>query len=229
MLLAVTANGYGYHRDELYFRLLSRHLAWGYVDQPPMTPALVRASTAAFGDTLFALRMPAIICLVVTIFIVAAIAREFGGGPSAQLVAAIGTVGPFPLIAGHTLLTASPDMVFWTLAILFVVRALLRDEPRWWLWAGVVVGVSLWNKQLIVLLLLGLLARAADRRSARCVPAMAVVGRYRDRRPDRRADADLAGDEPLARADDGQGDLPGQGRRRPCHCSCRSRSSCCCR
>ena len=158
ILLAVTANGYGYHRDELYFRLLSRHLAWGYVDQPPLTPMLVRVATAAFGDNLVALRIPAILSLVVTVFIVAAIAREFGGGPAAQLIAAIGTVAPFPLIAGHVLLTASPDMVFWTLTILFVLRALLRDEPRWWLWAGVTVGVSLWNKQLIVLLLLGLLA-----------------------------------------------------------------------
>ena len=157
ILLAVTATGYGYHRDELYFRMLSRHLALGYVDQPPMTPFLVRVFTDAFGDNLFALRIPAILSLVITLFIVAAIARELGGGPAAQLISAVGTVAPFPLIAGHVLLTASPDMVFWTLTILFIVRALLRNEPRWWLWAGLVVGVALWNKQLIVLLLLGLL------------------------------------------------------------------------
>lgn len=158
VLLGVTANGYGYHRDELYFRLLSSHPAWSYVDQPPMTPMLVRASTGIFGDSLWALRLPAILSLLITIYVVAAIAREFGGGRFAQTLAAVGVVAPFPLIAGHVLLTASPDMVFWTLAILFFLRALLRDEPRWWLWTGLVVGVSLFNKQLIVLLLLGLLA-----------------------------------------------------------------------
>ncbi len=156
-LLAATAGHYGYHRDELYFRLLSRHLNWGFVDQPPMTPALVRAATALFGDNLFALRLPAMVSLVVTVYLVAALARELGGGPAAQLVSAIGILTPFPLTAGHLLLTASPDLCFWTLTILLVLRALLRGAPSYWLWAGVTVGAALWNKQLIVLLALGLL------------------------------------------------------------------------
>lgn len=169
-LLVVTANGYGYHRDELYFRMLASHPAWGYVDQPPMTPMLVRASTGLFGDSLFALRVPAMICAVLTVFLVAALARELGGGRTAQTLAAIGVCPVFVLLAGHVLLTASPDMVFWVLTILFATRALLRSEPRWWIAAGVVTGAALYNKQLIVLLLISLaagLAIAGPRRELR--------------------------------------------------------------
>lgn len=156
VLLVATVDRYGYHRDELYFRMLASHPAWGYVDQPPMTPMLVRASTWLFGDSLLGLRIPAILCAVATIVIVSLVCREFGGGRFAQAIAAIGASSTFLLLAGHLFLTASPDMVFWTLTILFAMRALDTGAPRWWVAVGVTVGISLYNKQLIVLLLLGL-------------------------------------------------------------------------
>jgi hypothetical protein len=41
-----------------------------------------------------------------------------------------------PLLMGHVLITASLDLVVWPLVCLFVIRALMRAEPRWWLAAG---------------------------------------------------------------------------------------------
>ena len=49
LLLVATANRYGYHRDELYFRVAARHPAWGYDDQPALTPLIGRFSEWAFG------------------------------------------------------------------------------------------------------------------------------------------------------------------------------------
>src|SRR3954454_11113013 len=104
--LGATVNEYGYFRDELYFRVLGAHPAWGYVDEPPLTPLLGRGSTAIFGDSLWALRLPATLCAAATLSIVALIARERGGGAYAQTVAAIGATASFLLVAGHVLLTA---------------------------------------------------------------------------------------------------------------------------
>src|SRR3712207_2551697 len=59
VLLAATANLYGYHRDELYFRMLPP--ATGYVDQPPLTPTLARFFTDVVADEVWAIRIPAML------------------------------------------------------------------------------------------------------------------------------------------------------------------------
>jgi hypothetical protein len=155
-LLLAYSSRYDYHRDELYFRLLADHPAWGYVDQPPLTPMLAKLAIAIFGDTVWAIRMPAVAAVAVATVLTALIARELGGGRAAQVLATAGVASAFPMIVGHLLLTATTDLVVWLLVILFVIRALLRDRPRNWLAAGAVAGVGLYNRHLVILLLLGL-------------------------------------------------------------------------
>jgi hypothetical protein len=157
-LLAATAGQYGYHRDELYFRVIGRHLSWGYVDEPPLTPLLGRAATTLFGDSLMAFRLPAILCAAATLVVVALIVRELGGGRGAQVLATAGLAVTGAVLLGHTLATATVDVVFWLLAILFACRALLRGRPRWWLAVGITAGLGSYNKQLVALLLVGLAA-----------------------------------------------------------------------
>ena len=156
-VLAVTATQYGLHRDELYFLVLSHHPAWGYVDQPPVTPMLIRLSTELFGDAPWAVRLPAIILGPAAIPVLALLARELGGARAAQVLAAAGGFCAFVLVSGHLILTTTLDIPLSGLAMLFVVRA-LRTSPRWWLAVGVVTGLSLYNKQLIPMLLLGIAA-----------------------------------------------------------------------
>jgi 4-amino-4-deoxy-L-arabinose transferase-like glycosyltransferase len=53
LLLLAFATRDGYHRDELYFLEASRHVAFGYVDQPPLGVMMPWLSRALFGDSLF--------------------------------------------------------------------------------------------------------------------------------------------------------------------------------
>jgi hypothetical protein len=157
-LLLVTSGRYGYHRDELYFRLIGAHPSWGYVDQPPFTPLVSRLSILLFGDNLLAVRLPAILATGALVFLVALVAREIGGTATGQTLAALGVPSAFPLAGGHVLLTVSFDVPVWVLVSLFVIRALRRAEPNWWLAAGATVGLALYNKHLVLLLLVGLAA-----------------------------------------------------------------------
>jgi 4-amino-4-deoxy-L-arabinose transferase-like glycosyltransferase len=154
-ILAATSGRYGYHRDELYFLMLKP--AWGYVDQPPLTPMLARAASALFGGSPTALRIPAILCVAVAILLSALTARELGGGRLAQAWAAWGFgLAGLTLISGHLMVTGTVDFPLWAAVLLCITRAQLRGNPRWWLAAGALVGLSMYNKLLIAMLLISL-------------------------------------------------------------------------
>jgi hypothetical protein len=155
VLLLSFNSRYGYFGDELYFRMLARRPAWGYFDQPPLTPMLARLSIDVFGDTLWAIRLPAVLEFAVFVALAALVARELGGRRGAQiLVALCVALGPYTLAVGNTLVTNIGDYPFWAAAILFIVRALRRGDGRWWLAAGAVIGLATYNKYLIALLVI---------------------------------------------------------------------------
>ena len=154
VLLLAVAPRYGWHRDELYFLESGRHhLAWGYVDQPPFTPFVARIADAIAPGNLVVLRLAPALVTVWAVVLGALIVRELGGRTRSQAIGA-GAVaaGGFTLGVGHLLATAAFDFAAW-LTILWLVTRLLRTaDPRWWLVIGVVGGLSMLNKNLLVLL-----------------------------------------------------------------------------
>src|SRR3954466_14828767 len=88
LVLIAFSGRYGFHRDELYFIQCGRHLAWGYVDQPPLTPLLARIQTAIAGDaTPLTIRWLPALLAGVTVVLTGLTARAMGGGRVAQAIA----------------------------------------------------------------------------------------------------------------------------------------------
>lgn len=164
-LLMVVASRYGYHRDELYFVAASKHMAWGYVDQPPLSVAFVWLARRLFGDSLFGLRLFPALAFAAAVALTGLTAREFGGRRFAQTFAALLlAVSPF-VIVGHMAGPTVCDLVGWALVMFLVLRILRTGDQRLWLLVGLGVGVSLYAKHTILFLVIALLVGlVVDRR-----------------------------------------------------------------
>jgi Dolichyl-phosphate-mannose-protein mannosyltransferase len=155
---------YGFLQDELYFIVAGHHLAFGYVDQPPIAPLLTRI-TDILGVSPTAIRIVPALAGGAVVIMAARLAALFGAGRFGRVFAAL-TMACAPVLLGavHIGNTTPLDLLAWTAVLLCIATALLRDRPRWWLAAGAAAGLGLQADNLVVLLLIcltvGLLASA---------------------------------------------------------------------
>lgn len=151
------ADRYGWHRDELYYLASARHLALGYVDYPPVTPAIARLVQVAAPESVAALRFASVLAGALVVMLATLIARDLGGGRRAQVLAALAVVIS-PLFVGGNFVftTVSFDQLAWALLLWPVARVLAGGDPRLWLLAGIALGVGLETKYTIAALAVAL-------------------------------------------------------------------------
>jgi len=160
ILLHFATNGnYGYFRDELYYIACSDHLAWGYVDHPPLSIAVLAAARGWFGDSIFTIRLVAVLAGAATVYLAGVLARELGGGRFAQGFAAL-TVLFMPFVLGVSTMYSmnALEPVAWLGASLIAVRVVRRRDPRGWVLFGAVIGLGLLNKLTAAMFALGIVA-----------------------------------------------------------------------
>jgi 4-amino-4-deoxy-L-arabinose transferase-like glycosyltransferase len=152
-----TNTPYGFHRDELATLDDARHMEWGFVAYPPLTPAIGRLELILFGTSTFAVRVIPTLALGFVLFIVGLIARELGGARKAQVLAAL-AVSMVPIVSVETnvLQYVSFDYLWGVLLTYFIVRLLNSGDPRWWVPIGAVIGLGMMNKYTMAFFVVGL-------------------------------------------------------------------------
>src|SRR4051794_22717738 len=141
------ANRYGIFRDELYYLACSEHLGAGYVDQPPLVAFITWFARHVFGESLIGLRFLPALAGAATVWLTGKLARELGGGTFAQGLAALAAfAAPVFLLMHHWLTMNAFEPLVWLASVWCIARAINRDEPRYWLWFGILIGVGMENK-----------------------------------------------------------------------------------
>jgi len=143
---------YGFFRDELYYIACGNHLAFGYVDQPPLVALVARFSSLAFGPTMSGFRFFPALASAGLVLLTGWMTRELGGGRFAQVLASLAVLlAPIYLAFGGFLSMNAFEPLFWITCSYILVRILKGGDQRLWVPFGVVAGVGLQNKHTMLM------------------------------------------------------------------------------
>jgi hypothetical protein len=136
-----------YFRDEFYYLACSHRLAWGYVDQPPLSIALLWVVRHLAGESLLTLRVTAALVSALTVWLTGSIARRLGAsafGEALALTAA--ATAPVLLSLASFYSMNVVDLLIWTAAARALVDVLDRPTTVRWIALGLILGLGLENK-----------------------------------------------------------------------------------
>jgi Dolichyl-phosphate-mannose-protein mannosyltransferase len=161
-LQLATSARYGYFRDALYYLACADHLAFGYVDQPPLFPFIAWIGRHTLGTSLPALIFWPAMAGAARIVPVAAFARELGAKRfGIALAAALAATPAVWWVMDHQFAMNAFEALFWTGCAYVILRMIHTQNPKLWLAFGAIAGFGLENKYSIAVfafaLLLGLL------------------------------------------------------------------------
>ncbi len=154
-----TGRRYGYFVDELYYLACSDHLAWGYVDQPPLIALITKVVRTLLGDSLAALRLLPALAGAGLVLLTGFLARELGGRRFAQGFAALTVLVAPGFLGLSNLLTMNAfEPLFWMGCAYLLIRMIKTGDRRLWLCFGVLAGVGLENKHSMLIFGFAILA-----------------------------------------------------------------------
>ncbi|MDB4939686.1 MAG: glycosyl transferase, family 39 [Candidatus Doudnabacteria bacterium] len=154
----LTANGYGYFRDELYYLSASKHLALGYVDFAPMIAWLVRLNRYVLGDSLLALRFLPALASAAEIYLTTLITKELGGKRFATTLACLSVFIASGILSMNSYMSMNAfEPLFWLGCTYFLILVINRQNPKYWIGFGIIAGFGFLNKDSMVFFGLALL------------------------------------------------------------------------
>lgn len=147
---------WGPHRDEFLYLAEARHMAWGYMEAPPLLSVFAWL-TNLFGTALWAIKIWPSLAGALTFLLVGRMVLHLGGRPFALVLAWM------PFVTGawlrmHFLFQPNfLDILCWTAMAYGLVRFQQTEKPRHLYLAGISFGLGMLGKYTMAFYVTGML------------------------------------------------------------------------
>ncbi|HET6438768.1 MAG TPA: glycosyltransferase family 39 protein [Anaeromyxobacter sp.] len=143
--------------DEAYYVDWARNLEPGYLDHPPAVAWLMALPLRTLGAHPYAVRLPAVLLHLATLWLAASLVRA-RAGERAALAAALGLQAAPAFAVGASLIAPDAPLAFSWVGTLWALDRALRLDPRLAVLAGAFLGLGALSKLHAGLLALAILA-----------------------------------------------------------------------
>ncbi len=143
--------------DEAYYYGWSQNLDFGYYSKPPMLSLLIFATTWLFGDGVIAIKIGAMFVYPITSMVIYFISKELFDERVAFYSALIFFTLPSVWLSSLIISTDVVLLLFWSLGLLFFVKAIKYNQFWQWFGAGIFSGFGLLSKYNFIFFLISVL------------------------------------------------------------------------
>ncbi len=149
--------GYELHRDEYLYLAEARHLAWGFMEVPPLLSLLAWITHLA-GDGFFWVKFWPCLFGGLTVLVICEMVTEMGGRVFAQCLAS------FCMIAGvylriHFLFQPNfLEIFWWSLLALLIIKYVNTHHSYYIILLGIAIGLAWLSKYSIIFFVAGMIA-----------------------------------------------------------------------
>ncbi|MBL8498706.1 glycosyltransferase [Nitrosomonas sp. JL21] len=138
--------------DEAYYWQYAQHMDLSFYDHPPMVAWLIWLGTSLLGDNEFGVRIGAILCGLITMGYLYALAQNLYDKTTAMRAVLLLAILPAGFASGLLMTPDAPLAAAWAATLYYMERALVAGQRNAWLGMGIAFGLGLLSKYTLGLL-----------------------------------------------------------------------------
>ena len=139
--------------DEAHYWTYTRYPQLSYFDHPPLVAWLINIFTTVFGNSEFAVRLPAVLIFAAVSYLLYRLTTKLFSEKTAFWTVALLNVMPvFSFLGAVMTIPDTPLSLFWIVFIYVFHKLITENKPYYWYVLGITLGLALLSKYNAVLL-----------------------------------------------------------------------------